>query len=271
ELRLWDPHGDNGRKPFTNVVARDVSLKRLEIPVRLRVGRDRAGDRRAEAREVRTALTRVDVVGEGEQVLLIAIVVLERHLDLDGVLLALEEQHLRMDRRLVLVEVLDELDDAALVEERVAPLVPLVLDDDLESLVEERELPQPVRERVEAERDLLEDLRIRLESHDRAVLRGLLAGGQLRLRHAVLVALGPDLSAAACLDLEPFTQRVDDRDADTVKTARDLVRRVLELASRVQHGQHDFRGRLAALLVDVDGNAAPIVADGARTVRVQDD
>src|SRR5262249_23276429 len=78
-------------------------------------------------------------------------------------------------------------------------------------------------------------------------------------------------SAAADLDLEPFTQRVDDRDADTVKTARDLVRRVLELASRVQHGQHDFRGRLAALLVDVDGNAAPIVADGARTVRVQDD
>ena len=52
-------------------------------------------------------------------------------------------------RRLVLVQVLDELDDAALVEERVAAAVALVLDDDLEALVEERQLAQPIGQRVE--------------------------------------------------------------------------------------------------------------------------
>jgi len=46
---------------------------------------------------------------------------------------------------------------------------------------------------------------------------------------------------------------------------------MLELPAGVQHGQDDFGRRLAALLVDVDGNAAAVVTDGARAVGVQDD
>src|SRR2546422_6351332 len=53
--------------------------------------------------------------------------------------------------RSVLVQVLDELDDAALEEERVAPAVVLVLDDDLQPAVQERQLAQPVRERIRSE------------------------------------------------------------------------------------------------------------------------
>ncbi len=62
-----------------------------------------------------------------------------------------------MDGRLVLVQVLDELDDAALVEEGVAAPVPLVLDDDLQPAIEEGQLAQAVGEGVEGERRLLED------------------------------------------------------------------------------------------------------------------
>ena len=225
----------------------------------------------AEPGEVRAALARVDVVGEGEDVLLVAVVVLQRHLDLDAVLLALEEEHLRVDRRLVLVQVLDELDDAALVEEGVAALVALVLDDDLEALVEEGQLAEPVRQRVERERRLLEDLRVGLEADDGPVLGRLLAGGEVALRHAVLVALGPHSPFAADLDLEPLRQRVDHRDPDAVEAARDLVGGVLELAARVEHGQHDLRRRPAALLVDVHRDAAAVVADRAGAVGVQDD
>src|SRR5262245_62547634 len=129
------------------------------------------------------------MVSEGDYVLLAAVAVLDAHFDLDTVLPPLEEQHLGMNRGLVLVEVLDELDDPALVQERVAPLVALVLDDDLEPLVEERQLAQAIGERVEGERRLLEDLWVGLEADDGAVLRGLLALGELVLRHAVLVVL----------------------------------------------------------------------------------
>src|SRR3984893_3145376 len=220
---------------------------------------------------MRAALAGVDVVGEGEHALLVAVVVLERDLDLDVVLLPLEEEHFRVDRRLVLVQVFDELDDAALVEEGVARPVALVLDDDLESLVEERELAQTVRERVEGEHGLLEDLAVRLEAHDGPVLRGLLPHGELAGGHPALVALRPHVALATDLDLEPLRQRVDHRDADAVESARDLVSGVLELAARVQHGEHDLGGRLAALLVDVDWNAAPVVAHRAGSVRVEDD
>ena len=217
------------------------------------------------------ALARVDVVGEGEEALLVPVVVLQGDLDLDIVLLALEEEHLRMDGRLVLVQVLDELDDAALVEEGVRALVALVLDDDLEPLVEEGQLAEPVGERVEGERGLLEDLAVRLEADDRAVLGGLLSRREVALRHTELVALGPHLALTADLQLEPFRERIDDRYADTVEAAGNLVGGMLELAARVEHGEDDLGRRLARLLVGVHGDAASVVADGAGAVRVQDD
>src|ERR1044071_10486253 len=99
-----------------------------------------------------------------------------------------------MDRSLVLVQVLDELDDAALVEERVVTLVALVRDDDLEPAVEEGQLAQAVRQRGERERRLLEDRGVGLEANDGAVLLGGLTRGQrARGDAAVLVALDPRL------------------------------------------------------------------------------
>ena len=66
-----------------------------------------------------------------------------------------------MDRVFVEFEVLDELDDAALVVELVALLVALVLERDLDALIQKRELAQSLREHVEAEVVNLEDQRCR--------------------------------------------------------------------------------------------------------------
>src|SRR6267378_3754026 len=272
ELRIGHAHRDDGAEALADIVAGHPALESLQVAVLLRVRRELAGERRAEAREVGAALTRVDVVGEGEHALLVAVVVLERDLDFNIALLALEKHDLRMNRCFVLIQVFHELDDAALEEERVAAAVVLVLDDDLQPAVQERQLAQPVRQRVERELGDLEDRRIRLESDDGAVLARLLAGRQRRGRHpALLVALGPHLAPAADLDIEPLAERVHDRDADAVQTARNLVGRVLELAAGVEHGQHDFRRRLAGLLVRVDRDPAAVVADGDRAVGVQND
>src|SRR6266545_1049872 len=241
ELRIRDAHGNDGRQAF------------------------------AEACQVCPTFARIDVVGERENALLVTVVVLQRHLDLDVVLLALEEEHLGMDGRLVLVQVLDELDDAALVEERVGALVTLVLDDDLETLVEEGHLAEAVRQRVEGERGLLEDLRVGLEANDRAVLRGLLSRREVALGRAILIPLRPDLAAPPDLELQPLGERVDHRDPDAVQAARHLVGGVLELAAGVEHRQHHLGRRLARLLVRVHRDPAPVVADRARAVRVEDD
>ena len=117
ELRVGELGRDDGGQALAHVLAREVVVLLLELALVARVAVERARQRRAEAREVRAALVRVDVVGEREDRLLVGGVPLHR--DLDGALVALrlEEDDLLLDRVLVLVEVGDEVLDAALVVE----------------------------------------------------------------------------------------------------------------------------------------------------------
>ena len=95
---------------------------------------------------------------------------------------------------------------------------------------------------------------------------------EIGLRLAALVVLGPDRAVAADLKVELLGERVDDRDADAVQAAGDLVAAaVAELAAGVQGGQHDL-GRGPLLFFQfVDRDAAAVVDDGAAVVGVQDD
>ena len=67
-----------------------------------------------------------DVVGVAEHVFLVGVVPLQRHLDADVVVHAREMEHRRVYRVLVLVQVLHEGTNAALVLEHVLALVTLV-------------------------------------------------------------------------------------------------------------------------------------------------
>ena len=91
-------------------------------------------------------------------------------------------------------------------------------------------------------------------------------------RGAALVGLRPDVAVAADLGVEPLGQRVDDRHADAVQTAGDLVAAALaELAAGVQHRQHDLEGRLALLLHGRDRDAGAAVDDRDRVVGMDRD
>jgi hypothetical protein len=83
----------------------------------------------------------------------------------------------------------------------------------------------------------------------------------------MLLAVAPDGQ------LEPFGQRVDDRDADAVEAARDLVgivvAGVLELPARVELGHDDLGGGDAFALVDPGRDPAAIVLDADRAVGVE--
>ena len=90
------------------------------------------------------------------------------------------------------------------------------------------------------------------------------------LLRRVLLAVG--VAVAVDLEHEPRRQRVHDRHADTVQTARHLVAAVAELAARVQRGHHDLGRRPALVLrVLVDRDAAPVVGDAAPAVGEQGD
>ena len=120
ELGVLELDRDHRGQPLADVVAGEVLVFLLEQALAARVGVQRPGQRRAEAGEVGAALVGVDVVGEAEDRFLVGGVPLHRDLDLAVVGLALEVDGLAVQRVLVLVEVGDEVDDAALVVEGVA-------------------------------------------------------------------------------------------------------------------------------------------------------
>ncbi len=80
----------------------------------------------------------------------------------------------------------------------------------------------------------------------------------------MLLAVAPD----ACRSRRS-RERVHHRDADAVQAARDLVAVLVELTAGMELGHDDLGRRDAFFLVDVDRNAAAVVAHGDRAVAVQ--
>jgi hypothetical protein len=105
-IRHLDRH--NRRETLTGIVAGGVDLGLLGQPLTLDIVVQRAGQRRAETRQVRTAVALGNVVGVAEDVFLIGVVPLQRDLDASAVLrIALEVKGL-VDRVLVAVQVIDK-------------------------------------------------------------------------------------------------------------------------------------------------------------------
>ena len=90
ELRVGQLDADDRRQALADVVAGQVRVVVLEDARPARLVVERARQRGAEAGDVRAAVDRVDVVGEGEDVLGVAVVVLERDLDRGRALLPLD-------------------------------------------------------------------------------------------------------------------------------------------------------------------------------------
>ena len=176
-----------------------------------------------------------------------------------------------MDRRLVAVQVLDEGPDAALELEDIVAIVPLVGELDPYARVQKGQLPQPLRQHVVVELDVREDRRARPEANRRAASLGLADHGRGALRVRRGVRCSWMLAVAVDRQLQHFGQRVDDRHADAVQAAGDLVGVVVELTARVEHGHDDFGGGPTLLRVDIDGDAAAIVGDRDGFVRVDGD
>ena len=175
---------------------------------------------------------------------------------------------------LIAVDIFDKGLDAAFVTQLLALLDGMshVGENDEYARIEEGEFAQPPFQRREIELGHGEGLRARQEGHfGAAPITGRPHDRQGRERlavtelHAVLLAVAPDG------ELEPGRQRVDDRDADAVQSARHLVGILVEFPTGVELGHDDLGGRDAFALVDVDRDAAAVVTHRAGAVRIEGD
>ena len=80
-----------------------------------------------------------------------------------------------------------------------------------------------------------------------------------------------DLALALDLELQLDRKRVDDRNADPVQTAGDLVGILVELAARMELRHDDFGGRNAFAGVDIRRDAAAVVGDRHRPIGIERD
>ena len=146
-------------------------------------------------------------------------------------------------------------------------LAALIGDGDVERAGEEGRLAQPLLERRVVEVEALEDLGVGHEGDRGAVLAGRLALLDRAHRRAAHVGLAPDEAVAAHLGVQTLRQRVDDRHADAVQTAGDLIAPALaELAARVQDRQDDLEGGLALFGHRRDRDAGAVVDHRDRVV-----
>ena len=212
---------------------------------------------------------RVDVVREREDRVGVRVVPLHRDLDIALVALALEVRDVLVGGLLRLVDVRDEVADAAGGEELLAVLaLALVDEDDPQALGQERGLAEALGEPFRVPLGLLEDLGVGLEADRRAGLLGRPDRLHLRRRLAAGELLHVGLPVALDSGDQPLGERVDDRDADAVEAAGDLVAALAELPAGVQLGQDDRQRGQALVFHHVHRDARAVVFDGHRLVRV---
>ena len=272
ELRVGEADGDDGRQAFAEVVPlRDVILEDVRP---LAVVVDRAGERTLEAAQMCAAFEIADVVGEGADVLGVAVVVLQGDADLGVFEAAVDADHVGEQRIFGAVQVFDELDDAVLVLELVRLAAALVGNEDPRAGGEKGELLQPLVEDVVAEFRVGENLRIGPEGDLGAGAFALAKLLEPAHHGAAGEVHGPDVAFAADLGLEPFGKCVDRRDADAVQSAgpRFVAAGAVEFSAGVDFGEHDFEGRAVVHVGHgSDGDAAAVVGDGDAAVGVEAD
>ena len=117
----------------------------------------------------------------------------------------------------------------------------------------------------------LENLGVSLEAHLGALDAGLADDLELVHDFAAFIALEIDVLAVADLDLEPLGESVDDRSANAVETARNLVSAAAEFAARVEDGKDDRDRGKSRLAVDANGDAASVVGDADDVARLNHD
>ena len=214
---------------------------------------------------MRAALMRIDVVRECVDRLGEARGPLQRDLHLSLVTLTRHGDDVAVQRLARRVEVLHEVDQAALVQEAVfASLTPLIRERDLETLGEKCRLTEPREQRVVVEEGLLENFRVGPEGDAGTRVVGWTHLGDRRLGRPAVVGLLPDGAVAVHLGRQLLRQSIHHAHAHAVQATGHLVALAAELAAGVQHGEHHLQRALAVLVRHRrHGNAATVVGDRA--------
>ncbi len=277
ELGIGELDRDDRGQPLAHVIAGQRDLFLLQQPRLVSIIVERAGERGAEGGQMRAAIALRDVVGEAQDVFVIAVIPFQRDVDGHIVARAIDGDRLGHQRLLVAIEPLHERGDPAFIIElhRLAIGMARIGEEQPNARIEEGQLTIAMFELVEIELGNLEGGGARQEGDARALLVRRAEHLQRRDRitereaHIMLLPVAPDV------EIKPFAERVDHRHANAVQPARHLVGiafgGIFKLTAGVQLGHDDFGRRHAFFGVDAGGDAAAIILDRHRAIGVERD
>ena len=275
----------DGRQALSHILALEVRVGILEhgrAALIAAVIVDHARQRGLEAHQMRAALGGVDIIGEGVNVLSIAVVILQRGLDGHAVLYALDVNRLREEHLAVFIEEFDKLADTALIVENalLLPALALIAQHDLDALVQKGHLAHAGFE------DIVVKLNIRIE-HAVGVLFAADIGPELHrgaralariadnlqivFDLAAIILLAVYLAALIYRNHQVTGQRVYNRRAHAVQAAGHLVALAAKLAARVQHGQAYLHRGTPHLGMDAHREAAAVILHLYRAIVLDGD
>ena len=278
EARLGNLDRQHAGQAFAHVIAGHLDLRTLCVLVLVEILVDHPRHGGTQSGQVRATVALRDVVGEAQNLVVVATVPLHRDIGADGAsTLHLARRactdHGRVNDGLGLVDVLDEALDATGKREILLLALALVEQTDAHSVVQERELAKTLGEDLVVELDRAEYLGRCHEVDLGAALVGLAHDLERRNPDAVVELYAMDLTVAPHRQAQPVRQRIHDRHPDAMQTARNLVAVLIELAARMQFGHHDLGGGTSFLVVGVHigGDSAAIVGDRDGIVGVNRD
>ena len=291
ELRVFHHRQHHGGHALAEVVAAEV---RVLVPEHAQPAREvvhHLGVGGLEARLVRAALGRGDVVDVGKHVFGVAVGVLNRHAEDHVLPLPGQIDRLLVKRGLVRVQVAHVIDQPAVkavylalrglrLPVSVVDGLALVKKRDRQPPVQVRQLAQAARDGLGVERDRLKHAVVRQKPHPRAALLGVAHQRERPGRapgHDLLLLLVPRafkadvpvLKVAAHVHLHPPAQGVYHARAHAVQAAGIGVVLTVKLAARVQLGIDHLHAGYAHGRVEIDGHAPPVVLHGHRPVAAQ--
>ena len=164
-----------------------------------------------------TAVHRMDIVGEGKDVFVIAVVILQRHL-CDGIPVSRGDMNNIRMQHLMAAGLIHEIH-----KRRNAAFIPVfftnfvfrvaqVVEPDHQPRVQKRLLPQPFLQHLKLVfSSFLKNFRIRLEPNQGTVVIRIADHRQIVDRNAAFKPLGIDFAVAGDLDLHPTRQCINDR------------------------------------------------------------
>ncbi len=211
-----------------------------------------------------------DVIGIAENILLKAVIPLQRHFNPNATLCGGLAMKCFIYGVLALIEEVDKSIQAAVIGIGFLLTRSLIRQLNTNPAVEESQLPQAFAQYVEVKLNIGKGFRRGLEANRSPGSLGFAHNSKGRLRHAMTVYLLVEFALATDGELQMFGKRVDHRNPHPMQPTRDFVGVVVKFSAGMEYRHNDFRCR-NTLLMHLGGDAPAVIGNAHRLIGVNHD